>query len=104
MDLIGDRWTMLIIRDLFLGRENFKDFCESPEKIATNTLTARLSRLLEAGVITRVPSSKYPGREAYRLTEKGQALRPVLRAVTKFGLEHIEGTSARMTPRDADGG
>ena len=51
LDLIGDKWTLLVIRDLMSGKSQFKDFLESPEGIATNILTSRLNRLLEHGLV-----------------------------------------------------
>lgn len=98
LDLIGDKWTLLIIRDLTLGRQHFKEFSASPEKIATNILSDRLSRLLDAGLVEQVASTQYPGRDAYRLTRKGKSLRPVLNSIVKWGLENVENTEVRMKP------
>lgn len=93
LDLLGDRWTLLVIRDLFLGRSRFKDFTASPEKIPTNILTDRLDRLVANGVAKRVP---LPGgkRFEYELSEKGLALRPALMALRDWGLAWEEGTRA----------
>lgn len=99
LDVIGDRWTLLVIRDLFCGRTHFKEFLASPEGIATNILTDRLDRLLEHDLVEQVRSEEHPGRYAYRLTDRGRSLGPVLRAVADWGLEHLEGTEARMGPR-----
>ncbi len=99
LDIIGDKWTLLIIRDLFLGRTQFRDFCSSPEKIATNILTDRLKRLVETELVTRLPSAEQAGRETYHLTDRGKSLEPVLRAVAKWGEQHIPGTEARLKPR-----
>ncbi|MEL6109557.1 MAG: helix-turn-helix domain-containing protein [Planctomycetota bacterium] len=99
LDLIGDRWTLLVVRDLFLGRRYFKEFAASPEGIATNILTERLSRLLDAGLVERVPTPEQPGRDAYKLTKKGQTLRPLLEEFMNWGLKHIEGTQARLKPK-----
>lgn len=96
MDILGDKWTLLVVRDLFLGRSQFKDFAASPERIATNILTDRLTRLVDHGLVERCPSPDQSGRNAYRLTPKGKSLRPVLRVVTKWGLENIEGAKTRM--------
>ena len=96
LDIVGDKWTLLIVRDLFLGRSYFKDFLASPEGIATNILTDRLSRLLEHGLAEKVASDHQAGREAYRLTKKGQSLRPLLTAITKWGLENVDGSRARL--------
>jgi len=96
LDVIGDKWTLLIIRDLVLGRSHFSEFQKSPEGIATNILSNRLARLVDHGIVEKYPSTSNPGRDAYRLTAKGKALRPVLRAIVKWGLEHIEGTSREL--------
>lgn len=99
LDLIGDKWTLLIIRDLMLGRSHFREFSASPERIATNILTDRLTRLVEAALVEKFPSPEQPGRDAYRLTKKGETLGPVVQTIKKWGLEHIEGTSARLKPK-----
>lgn len=98
LDIIGDRWTLLVIRDLLLGRSRFKDFTSSPEGIPTNILSNRLERLLENGIITQGPAAEGGKRQAYQLTGKGKALRGVLKAVRDWGLEWEPGTSALMQP------
>ncbi|KAA5539444.1 helix-turn-helix transcriptional regulator [Roseiconus nitratireducens] len=99
LDLVGDRWTLLVIRDMALGRSHFKEFSESPEKIATNILSDRLAKLVDAGLAERYPSVEFPGRDAYRLTDKGQSLLPVLKAIADWGLENIEGTRVGIKAR-----
>jgi DNA-binding HxlR family transcriptional regulator len=96
LDLIGDKWTLLVIRDLLFGKAHFKEFMASPEHVATNILTERLVRLSDSGLIERYPSEVFPGREAYRLTAKGKSLTPLLEQMAAWGLKHIEGTSARL--------
>ena len=96
LDLIGDRWTLLVVRDLFAGRTHFKEFSRSPEGIASNILANRLAKLVENGIAEKFPSAEVPGRDAYRLTEKGRSLLPVLRAIASWGLSNIEGTEARI--------
>ena len=86
LDIFGDRWTLLIIRDLFFGRTRFKEFAGSPEKIPTNILTDRLERLLARGIIEQVPAADGTKHMAYRLTKKGKALGPILRAMRDWGL------------------
>ena len=98
LDILGDKWTLLVIRDLFLGRRHFKEFSASPEKIATNILADRLARLTDLGLAEKYPSPEQPGREVYRLTEKGKSLKPVLSAVTKWGLKNLPGTEAKLKP------
>lgn len=96
LDIIGDRWTMLVIRDLVLGRSHFKEFMASPEKISTNILASRLEKLLEYDMVERFPSPSVPGKEAYRLTKKGKSLKPLLKSIVAWGLANIEGTEAKM--------
>jgi DNA-binding HxlR family transcriptional regulator len=93
LDLFGDRWTLLVIRDLFLGRSRFKDFSASPEGIPTNILSDRLARLVERGLVEKVPAEDGSKRLAYRLTAKGEALRPILVAIRDWGLRWEPGTA-----------
>ena len=86
LDIFGDRWTLLIIRDLFFGRTRFKDFTASPEGIPTNILTDRLQRLLTHGIIEQTRADDGTKRLAYRLTRKGKTLGPVLKAMRDWGL------------------
>ncbi len=93
LDEIGDRWTLLIIRDMyFVGKQRFEEFLESDEKISTNILADRLKRLEQLELITKEPYGSHPHRMSYRLTERGCTLGPVLEAIVHWGLEHIEGT------------
>jgi DNA-binding HxlR family transcriptional regulator len=86
LDIFGDRWTLLIVRDLLFGRTRFKDFTASPEGIPTNILAERLERLLAHGVVEQIPAEDGTKRLAYRLTEKGKALGSVLKAMRDWGL------------------
>ena len=99
LDLIGDRWTLLIIRDLLLGKSHFKEFRSSPEKIATNILTDRLGRLVDHELVERFPSMEVIGKEAYRLTSKGKTLGPIVESMMKWGLKHIDGTDAKLAKK-----
>jgi DNA-binding HxlR family transcriptional regulator len=92
LDILGDRWTLLVVRDLFLGRSRFKDFVSSPEQIPTNILTDRLERLVEAGIVQQVPADDGTKRLAYQLTKKGEALGPILRSIRDWGLKWEKGT------------
>jgi len=96
LDVLGDRWTLLVVRDLFLGRSRFKDFMSSPEGIPTNILTDRLERLVRFGLVERIPAADGTKRQAYCLTQKGQALNPVVCAIRDWGLQWQEGTEVRM--------
>jgi DNA-binding HxlR family transcriptional regulator len=96
LDVVGDKWSLLIIRDLLSGKSHFKEFLASPERIATNILAERLARLASNGLIERYPSSDIAGREVYRLTEKGRALRGIMGQMKAWGLDHIEGTEVQL--------
>ncbi|MGD9634911.1 MAG: winged helix-turn-helix transcriptional regulator [Pirellulales bacterium] len=97
LDILGDRWTLLVVRDLFCGKSQYKDFAASPEKIATNILADRLQRLVKHGLVERyAPPQSLAGRDAYRLTKKGESLLPVVESMKEWGLKHIPGTEARM--------
>lgn len=94
LDLFGDRWTLLIARDLLLGHLRFKDFASAPEKIPTNILSDRLERMGREGIVEQIPASDGTKRMAYRLTKKGEALRPILKAMRDWGLAWEKGTIA----------
>jgi DNA-binding HxlR family transcriptional regulator len=94
LDLIGDRWTMLVVRDLFCGKSQFKDFLASPEGVATNILSDRLARLERHGLVKRAPS--LVGKDLYQLTRKGRTLEPLLQQIADWGLNQLKGTRARM--------
>jgi len=98
LDIVGDRWTLLIIRDLLLGRSRFKEFSASPEGIPTNILSERLVRLRRSRIIEQIPAEDGSKRRAYQLTEKGEALRPLLEALRDWGLAWEKGTRAALTP------
>lgn len=89
LDLLGDRWTLVIIRDLVAGKSRYGEFLESPEGITTNILAERLLRLESAGIITSATYQENPPRYAYSLTKKGEELKPVLGAVAQWGMRHM---------------
>ena len=91
LDLIGDRWTLLVIRDLFWGKVRYGQFLASPEGIPTNILAERLSRLEAAGIVTRGAYQDNP-RFEYALTRKGKGLGPVLSSLVAWGKRNIPGT------------
>jgi DNA-binding HxlR family transcriptional regulator len=84
LELLGERWTLLVIREAFLGTRRFEAFAERLD-IARNVLTARLGRLVEEGVLERVRYQERPDRFEYRLTEKGLDLWPVIVSLLQFG-------------------
>ena len=97
LDLIGDKWTLLIIRDLFFGKTRYKQFQEAEEKIPTNILAGRLEKLEKAGLITRTPYQDHPIRHEYKLTKTGLSLKPVILAIADWGSEFIAGTHNKNT-------
>ena len=100
LDLLGDKWTLLLVRDMFLGKCRYGEFLESPESIPTNILVERLNRLLEAGVIGREPYQNNPVRYSYKLTDKGHELGPIVIGLVHWGEKHIPGTkAAKNAPR-----
>lgn len=91
LEIIGERWTILILRDIFLGVRRFEDL-QRNLGVARNILQTRLERLVEAGIIRKRPYSERPLRHEYRLTEKGADLWPVLVSLLKWGDRYaIEG-------------
>jgi DNA-binding HxlR family transcriptional regulator len=96
LDVFGDRWTLLVIRDLSLGKSRFKEFAASPERIPTNILSDRLERLLKHQIVHQVKPDDGSKHLAYRLTAKGEALRPVLETVRDWGLKWQSGTRAAL--------
>ena len=95
LDLLGDKWTLLVVRDLLLGKTTYTEFQKSPEGIPTNILAERLKRLQAAGIVEKSRYQERPVRHAYRLTEKGRDLRPVLSALIDWGNKYIPGTVSR---------
>ncbi|MBA4142678.1 MAG: helix-turn-helix transcriptional regulator [Nitrosospira sp.] len=93
LDIFGDRWTLLIIRDLILGKRRYQDLISSPENIASNILADRLRRLETAGLVTRRAYQQKPERHEYFLTEKGRDLKPVLEAISQWAKKHSPGTA-----------
>jgi DNA-binding HxlR family transcriptional regulator len=89
LDIIGERWTILILRDLLLqGPRKFQDFENSLKGISPNTLSARLKLLEEHGVVERRFYEEHPPRAEYFLTAKGRELGPAMRALQGWGLKH----------------
>jgi DNA-binding HxlR family transcriptional regulator len=86
LDVVGEKWSLLIVRDLFRkGAQRFQDLEQSVAGIAPNTLSARLKLLEERGAISRRFYEQHPPRCEYFLTEKGEALRPVIKALRHWG-------------------
>lgn len=92
LDIVGDKWTLLVIRDLFMHKHRYAEFQASPEAIPTNILADRLKRLEAGGIVKRELYQTNPPRAEYFLTRKGADLLPVLRAMRDWGKQHIPGT------------
>src|ERR1700722_19033594 len=87
LEVIGEWWSMLIVRDVFMGVTRFEDF-QRRLGISRNILQQRLKTLVDTGVLVRVPYSEHPPRDDYRLTDKGRDLWPVLTAMRQWGDRH----------------
>jgi len=92
LDLVGDKWSLLVIRDLLHGKRTYGELLGSPEGIPTNILADRLRRLEEAGIIVSSVYQERPVRYTYGLSEKGKDLGNVLIALVRWGKTHIPGT------------
>lgn len=88
LDLLGDRWTLLVVRDLLKGKTKFKEFAESLEGIPLNLLADRLKLLESNGIIEREFYCAHPPRAEYHLTDKGRALGPVVRSIGVWGRKY----------------
>jgi DNA-binding HxlR family transcriptional regulator len=92
LEAVGDRWTMLVIRDAFLGVRRFEDF-QRRLGIARNVLADRLGRLVDEGILEKQPYQERPERFEYGLTQKGLDLFPVLVSLMKWGDRHAPADS-----------
>jgi DNA-binding HxlR family transcriptional regulator len=101
LELVGDRWTLLIVRDVALGRHRFDELLESLG-IASNVLTDRLSRLVDAEVLQRVRYSERPERFEYHLTAKGLELGVALLALMHWGDRHLSDKPPLIARRRSD--
>ena len=85
LDILGDRWSLLVIRDLFMNKHEYREFLEGPEGIATNILAERLKRLVCAGVLESLPHPAHKNKKFYYLTEQGKGLLPILVELILWG-------------------
>ena len=92
LDILGDKWTLLIVRDLAFGKSRYSEFLKSDEDIPTNILADRLQRLESARLIMRKPYQQRPVRYTYTLTKKGKSLGPLIAEMGKWGQMNIPGT------------
>jgi DNA-binding HxlR family transcriptional regulator len=95
LDIIGERWTIIIIRDLYFGRSRFNELLEASPGMSTKILSERLKLLEAHGLVERRVYSQHPLRAEYALTERGMTLEPVLNAIGEWGRRHL------VRPEDA---
>ena len=88
LDLLGDKWTLVIIRDMVAGKKHFSDFLDSRERITTSILASRLAAMEAGGLIEKRPYQQYPVRLEYKLSKKGAALLPVLQDICRWAARH----------------
>jgi len=109
LDIFGDKWTLLVIRDLAFARKRyFRDFLASSEKIASNILADRLKTLAASGIVSRRPDPANARKIIYELTEKGEDLIPALLELGRWGAKHDAETAApkhhiRRIEKDREG-
>ena len=84
LESLGDRWTLVIVRDMISGKRKFSEFLDSPEEITTSVLSVRLAMMENEGLVKSSPYQSRPTRYEYILTKKGAALLPVLQEISKW--------------------
>jgi DNA-binding HxlR family transcriptional regulator len=92
LDVVGDKWSLLVIRDMALGKRRFAEFLASPEGISTNILTQRLQQLEAKGWVQRVCYQVKPARYEYELSAKGRDFLPVLDEMLRWAQVHLPDT------------
>ncbi len=107
LDIFGDKWTLLIIRDLmFTGKRHFREMLASEEHISTNILTDRLKMLLDQEIITKAEDPSHKQKVVYSLTEKGIALLPILMQISRWSYTYRpvgEAYRNEARPHEQDG-
>ena len=109
LELFGDKWTLLIVRDLmFKGKHYYGEFLQMEEKIATNILADRLSLLEQSGIITKTVDEQHKSKQVYKLTQKGIDLLPVLTEIILWSAKHDKQSAAdvkfvRRAKKDREG-
>jgi DNA-binding HxlR family transcriptional regulator len=105
LEFVGDRWTLLVIRDLmFAGKRHFREFLQSEEAISSNVLADRLDSLVESGIVTKSDDPTHAQKAVYSLTEKGLDLLPVLVAMSVWSQKHYPRTRRPEAVQVARGG
>jgi DNA-binding HxlR family transcriptional regulator len=92
LDVLGDRWSLVIIRDMIVGKRRFGEFLASAERITTSVLADRLAHLESAGLVKRSAYQRHPERFEYALTHQGMALLPLLQEFCRWGNRYFPRT------------
>jgi len=93
LEIVGDRWTLLVIRDMmFAGKRHFREFLQSEEGVSSNVLADRLAMLVERGLVTRSDDPSHAQKAIYSLTEQGIALLPVIASLSQWTQIHFPET------------
>ncbi len=101
LDIIGERWTLLILRDLLVfDKTKYSELRQSLPGIPARVLSERLKKLVEHGLAARHVYSEHPLRAEYRLTEKGETLRPVLGVIAQWGMDELLAERQRRVGRE----
>ncbi len=95
LDVVGDRWSLVVLRTIFAGCRTYGDLAGMSEGISTNILADRLARLEEFGLVTKTPYRMHPVRNEYRLTRAGADMLPILQALADWSLKHVPGRWAQ---------
>src|SRR5258708_27896194 len=100
LDLIGDKWSLLIVRDIhLLGKTRYEEFLASPEKISTNILANRLKKLEEHGLITKTQYGGHSLRMKYELTKRGKSMGKILKRLIEWGQQNIPEATPKGSQR-----
>jgi DNA-binding HxlR family transcriptional regulator len=106
LDVFGDRWTMVVLRDMAMGKRRFGEFLESPERVTTSILADRLARLEHAGLIRKLEYQAHPPRYEYQFSACGAEALPILQAICVWANQWLPDTWTtperflRLVPRD----
>lgn len=99
LDVLGDRWTLLVLRELSLGSQRFTDLRRNLPGIPPNVLSQRLKRLVDEGIVAVEELPPPAARSVYALTERGREVQPVLRALVRFGTAELAPATPELSPR-----
>jgi DNA-binding HxlR family transcriptional regulator len=105
LEVVGDRWTLLVIRDLmFAGKRHFREFLQSEEAISSNILADRLASLVDSGILTKGGDPTHAQKAVYSLTDKGISLLPVIVAMSAWTQAHYPRTRRKEAAQLVQGG